>query len=73
MESQVKHLALFFYEKKNKENDEKVLTKIKKSCAPFHSALPLGSEGGHSNMNVIILVLSLYKDSHIGKRWLVVV
>ena len=50
-----------------------MLTKIQKSGAPFHSALPLGSEGGHSNMNVIILVLSLYKDSPLWKRWLVVV
>lgn len=73
MESQVKHLALFFYEKKNKENDEKVLTKIKKSCAPFHSALPLGSEGGHSNMNVIIKFLYLYQDRLSWKRWLVAI
>lgn len=68
-----KNLALFFFREKNKENDEKELTKIQKSRAPFHSALPLGGEGGHSNMNVLIIVLSLYIDSLIWKRWLVTV
>ena len=58
---------------RNQKYGEKVLTKIQKSGAPFHSALPLGSEGGHSNMNVIIIVSYVYLNSPDWKRWLVAV
>ena len=50
-----------------------MLTKVQKSGAQFHSAPPLGSEGGHSNMNVIIIVSYVYLNSPDWKRWLVAV